>query len=251
MDSPQNYWAIIPAAGTGRRMGNETPKQYLPINGIPILEHTVMRLAGHPAIAGVVVAIADNDLRWPALNLSFAGKRDAAPVYRARGGAERCHSVRNALETALNPEIGAREEDWVLVHDAVRPCLSHGDIDRLMAVLSGHPAGGLLGIRVRDTMKHADASGCVTRTVDREGLWHASTPQMFRLGELAAALTVCIERAIIVTDEAQAMELRAAESGGPMPRVVEGADENIKITRPGDLALAEFYLGETARRADS
>nr|VFJ42534.1 MAG: 2-C-methyl-D-erythritol 4-phosphate cytidylyltransferase [Candidatus Kentron sp. DK] len=267
-----NYWAIVPAAGIGRRMGGDKPKQYLPLNGIPILERTVARLANHPATSGVVVAIADNDIWWPTLDLSSVASRfektktgekemavavpvplepgrealtnppHGAPVYLAEGGAERCHSVLNALDTALDPRIGARKKDWVLVHDAVRPCLRHGDVDRLIAALSGHPVGGLLGVRVRDTMKRANGEDDVVETVEREGLWHALTPQMFRLGALFEALSACIRRGILVTDETQAMELWAGESGAPMPRMVEGADDNIKVTRPGDLALAGFYL---------
>ncbi|MBT8421170.1 MAG: 2-C-methyl-D-erythritol 4-phosphate cytidylyltransferase [Gammaproteobacteria bacterium] len=270
----QNYWAIVPAAGIGRRMGSATPKQYLPLNGTPILQHTLACLASHPAISGVLVALAPNDTWWPTLTLSSLilptitnrkfhraslssgatshkdskaneiAARSAAPIYRVEGGAERCHSVLNALKAAMNPQIGAREKDWVLVHDAVRPCLRSTDIDRLIEELSDHPVGGLLGTRVRDTMKRTDTASDVIKTVDREGLWHALTPQMFRLGELSKALTTCIRRGITVTDEAQAMELelRARTPKDPAPRMVEGAGDNIKITRPDDLVLAEFYI---------
>ncbi|VFM96906.1 MAG: 2-C-methyl-D-erythritol 4-phosphate cytidylyltransferase [Candidatus Kentron sp. G] len=256
----QNYWAVVPAAGAGRRMGASIPKQYLPLNGRTVLEHTLARLANHPAIRGVVVALAADDIWWPTLTLSspmtgagvvsttepLAEKTTApgvtAPIYPVRGGPERCHSVLNALEAAMTPEIGAREEDWVLVHDAARPCLRSGDIGRLIAALSHHPVGGLLGNRVRDTMKRTGPENEVTKTVDREGLWHALTPQMFRLGRLSKALTACIDHGVTVTDEAQAIELQSEGARDGAPCVVEGASDNIKITRPDDLRLAAFYL---------
>nr|VFJ98264.1 MAG: 2-C-methyl-D-erythritol 4-phosphate cytidylyltransferase [Candidatus Kentron sp. H]VFJ98405.1 MAG: 2-C-methyl-D-erythritol 4-phosphate cytidylyltransferase [Candidatus Kentron sp. H]VFK03534.1 MAG: 2-C-methyl-D-erythritol 4-phosphate cytidylyltransferase [Candidatus Kentron sp. H] len=231
-------------------MGGATPKQYLPLNGVPILQHTLARLANHPAIRGVIVALSADDSWWPTLTLATF----AAPIHRARGGAERYHSVSNALQAAMTPEIGAKEEDWVLVHDAARPCLRQADIDRLITALHDHPVGGLLGNRVRDTMKRTDPEppgfggvASVVKTVDRADLWHALTPQMFRLGALSEALTTCAHRGVAVTDEAQAMELQAQASGGPMPRMVAGAGDNLKITTPDDLALAAFCLREQAR----
>nr|VFK80131.1 MAG: 2-C-methyl-D-erythritol 4-phosphate cytidylyltransferase [Candidatus Kentron sp. SD] len=226
-----DYWAIVPAAGIGRRMGTTIPKQYLPLHGRPVLEHTLTRIAGHAR--AVVVALAPHDPWWPTLTLDTN-----TPILSVPGGDERCHSVRNALEKLWKtPEIGAREDDWVLVHDGARPCVRGADIARLITELSDHPVGGLLGTRVRDTIKRAGPAGDIIKTVNREGLWHALTPQIFRIGQLSRALTNCIERGILVTDEAQAMEANHLA-----PRMVEGHGDNIKITKPHDLALAELYL---------
>ena len=156
------------------------------------------------------------------------------------GGAERCHSVLNGLE-ALRQH--ADLTDWVLVHDAARPCLAVADLDRLMNELADDPVGGLLAAPVRDTLKQADSAGRVATTVDRSRLWHALTPQMFRLGRLRDALNAALARGLLVTDEAGAME-----AAGFAPRLIEGRADNVKITRPEDLALAEFYL---AHRFDS
>jgi 2-C-methyl-D-erythritol 4-phosphate cytidylyltransferase len=231
-------WAVVPAAGVGRRMGGPVPKQYLPLAGRPVIEHTLGRLLGHPGIRGVVVVLGPEDGWWP----QTAWAADAR-VIRAPGGAERCHSVLGGLQ-ALAGRAGAG--DWVLVHDAARPCLRAADIDRLRTRLAEHPVGGLLGVPVRDTMKRGDPSGAVLETVPREGLWHAFTPQMFRLGMLREALAGALARGDLVTDEASAME-----RAGHRPLLVEGHPDNLKITRPEDLALAEFYLSAAAAEASS
>ena len=155
-------------------------------------------------------------------------------VQRVVGGAERPESVLRLLD-ALAERVP--EEEWVLVHDAVRPCVRSADIDRLIDCLADHPAGGLLGTPVRDTIKRADPAGRVEATVAREGLWHALTPQMFRLGALRQALAGALAAGVLVTDEAAAMEW-----AGWRPELVEGTADNLKITRPEDLALAAFYL---------
>ena len=224
-----NHWAIVPAAGVGRRMGGDIPKQYLPLNGRPVIDHTLERLLGYPSIRQVVIALTPDDQWWP--NTAFANHTG---VVRVEGGMERCDSVLNALRRLCE---FAADDDWVLVHDAARPCLRSGDIDRLIEQLAEHPVGGILGMPVRDTMKRADQSGQISETVCREGLWHAFTPQMFRLGLLRVALSDAIEQGKQVTDEASAMEL-----AGYAPMLVEGHPDNIKITRPEDLVLAEFYL---------
>jgi len=225
------YWAVVPAAGVGRRMGGDIPKQYLSLNDRPVIEHTLDRLTGHAAISKVLVALAPDDGWWS--ETAFANHAD---VLRVDGGTERCHSVLNALQRLS--EL-ADDTDWVLVHDAARPCLRASDIDRLIEQLSDHPTGGLLGMPVRDTMKRADDSGRVKETVCRENLWHAYTPQMFRLGPLRDALSTALEQGSLVTDEASAMEL-----AGLAPMLVEGHPDNIKITRPEDLPLAAFYLSQ-------
>ncbi len=226
-----NYWAVIPAAGVGQRMESLVPKQYLLLNGRPVIEHTLQRFIDHPKIKGVVVAISPEDVWWRAS--AFAKHPDVITV---TGGKERCHSVLNALEHLSEQ---APDSDWVLVHDAARPCLRADDIDRLIDQLHNDPVGGLLGMPVRDTMKRCDASGQVKETVERQGLWHAFTPQMFRLGALHQALADVIEQGLEVTDEASAME----RAGHP-PMLVGGRPDNIKITRPEDLPLAAFYLSQ-------
>lgn len=227
--APASYWAIVPAAGVGRRMGSDIPKQYLPLHGKTIIEHTLHRLAQIGILKGIVVAIAEDDPWWPKLNIEI-GK----PLRVVKGGAERCHTVQHALQ-ALRAECG--DADWVLVHDAARPCVRPADIHLLINTLSAHAVGGLLGMPVRDTMKRTDKRNCVTQTVEREGLWHALTPQMFRYGVLSTSLAEALADRFLVTDEASALE-----HAGNAPQMVEGHGDNIKITRPEDLSLAGFYL---------
>lgn len=234
MTTPR-YWAMVPAAGAGKRMGSAVPKQYLSLAGRPVIAHTLASLLDHPRIDGVAVAIGAGDEWWP----TVAAELNAAkPLRVVTGGAERCHSVLNGLEALSEP---AQPEDWVLVHDAARPCLTGGDLDRLIDTLADDPVGGLLAVPVRDTLKQADDAGRVAATVDRSRLWHALTPQMFRLGMLHEALSAALARGLLVTDEAAAMEV-----AGFAPRLVEGRADNLKITRPEDLALAEFYLTRRA-----
>ncbi len=226
--APMRFWGIIPAAGKGARMGAPLPKQYLQLEGRTILEHTVERLIAHPSIAGVTVAIAPDDELWP----TVAARLPALRVIT--GGAERCHSVFNAL-CALEDEM--TEHDWVLVHDAARPCLRATDVARLVASAEADGVGSILAVAVRDTLKRADARGYVQETVDRTQVWHAQTPQMFRHAELRQALALALQRGEVVTDEAQAIE----RAGGRV-RLVEGSADNIKITRPEDLHLAACFL---------
>ena len=229
MTSNPKFWCVVPAAGIGTRMKADVPKQYLPLNGRMVIEHTLERLCGHKAISGVVVAHAPNDghLKHLQLNCSMA-------IMMVEGGAERCHSVLNGLRKLSEQ---ADDNDWVLVHDAARPCVRSSDIDKLINSLKDHKVGGLLGIPVRDTMKRTDTGEAVYETVNRIGLWHAHTPQMFRLGLLKKALQDALDDSVLVTDEAAAMERQ-----GFHPLMVEGHDDNIKITRPEDLILAGFYL---------
>jgi 2-C-methyl-D-erythritol 4-phosphate cytidylyltransferase len=234
MTTPR-YWAMVPAAGAGKRMDSAVPKQYLSLAGRPVIAHTLASLLDHPRIDGVAIAIGAGDEWWP----TVAAELNAAkPLRVVTGGAERCHSVLNGLEALSAP---AQPEDWVLVHDAARPCLTGGDLDRLIDTLADDPVGGLLAVPVRDTLKQADDAGRVAATVDRSRLWHALTPQMFRLGMLHEALRAALARGLLVTDEAAAME-----AAGFAPRLVEGRADNLKITRPEDLALAEFYLTRRA-----
>ncbi len=227
---------MVPAAGFGARMGSSIPKQYLPLLGKAVIEHTLERLSSHPHIAGVVVVIAPGDIHWQAVSSISSIKT----LMIAEGGTERYHSVLNGLRKLA--EI-AQPHDWVLVHDAARPCVRHADIDTLIARLVDHAVGGLLGVPVSDTVKRADNTGDVTETVNRHGLWRALTPQMFRLEVLTHALQHVVTQCLPVTDEAAAMELC-----GFAPRMIEGRADNIKITHPQDLALAELYIKQQESR---
>ncbi|HET6545198.1 MAG TPA: 2-C-methyl-D-erythritol 4-phosphate cytidylyltransferase [Rhodanobacteraceae bacterium] len=222
------FWCVVPAAGRGVRFGGPLPKQYLPLDGKPLLYRTLERLAAHPRIAGLLVTLAPRDPHWSGLE-SLAGK----PLRTATGGSERADSVLAGLD-ALPATVGAH--DFVLIHDAVRPCVRAGDIDRLIEL--GVPAGGaLLAIPVRDTLKCADANGRVVATEPREARWRAMTPQMFRRAALSAALQRMRAEGIAVTDEAMAME-----RVGLHPLLVEGSEDNIKVTTAADLELARYLL---------
>jgi 2-C-methyl-D-erythritol 4-phosphate cytidylyltransferase len=210
-------------------MGLDRPKQYLKLNGKCILEHTVTLFCQHPQIQRVVVVLADNDPYWDTLTIVSDNKILTVP-----GGDERCHSVRNGLRELAKI---AAPDDWVLVHDAARPCLRRADIDKLINTLSCHVIGGILALPVKDTMKRAGLNNEIEATVERQRLWHALTPQMFRVSMLTSALDIVIEKKILVTDEAQAMEIN-----GMRAALVEGHPDNIKITHPQDLLLAEFYI---------
>lgn len=223
------HWVIIPAAGVGARMKADRPKQYLPLRGKTVIEHTLGCFTHHPAIAGIVVALSPDDPYWPELHID-----SAVPLHVVDGGQERCHSVLNALRLLAQH---ADADDWVLVHDAARPCLSRADIDKLCAELQNDEVGGILAVPVRDTMKRSDREGRISTTEDRRTLWHALTPQMFRLEPLTQALEQALADGFVVTDEASALE-----HAGLRPKLVEGRADNIKVTRPEDLALAEFFL---------
>lgn len=221
--------ALVPAAGVGRRFGGATPKQYLSMHGRTVMEHSLELLLGIPQVERIVVAVQADDQRWQSLALF-----DDVRIETVTGGDERCHSVRNGL---AHIEAHYPACEWVLVHDVARPCCPHGDIEKLLQQLADHPVGGLLATPVSDTLKRVDAMQQVQETVDRAALWQALTPQLFRTRLLIDALEFCLARGVTVTDEAQALE-----AVGLVPGVVEGSRRNIKITRPEDLALAEYFL---------
>jgi 2-C-methyl-D-erythritol 4-phosphate cytidylyltransferase len=224
-------WCVVPAAGRGTRVGGDLPKQYLPLAGRALILHALDRLAAHPQIAGLMVVLGAGDDLWPGID-RLGGK----PVLTAIGGAERCDSVLAGLR-ALPSDVGA--DDFVLVHDAARPCVRDADITRLIE--RGVPAGGgLLGAPLRDTLKRADADGRSRETEPRDHRWRAFTPQMFRRGDLSAALLAASAAGVTVSDEAMAME-----RAGFSPLLVEGAEDNIKVTTAADFALAEFLLPRT------
>lgn len=232
-DNIPPVWAVVPAAGLGRRMGGECPKQYLPLMGMPVIAHTLERLSRLPGLQAIVVALHPEDGRW-----ADTPKPERSPVITVFGGRERCHSVYNGLLALADR---ADERDWVLVHDAARPCVRIDDVELLLAAVHAQGAGGLLASRITDTVKRGgEGNGTESRvveTVDRSSLWRALTPQVFRYGTLRQALRQVIDNGEQVTDEAQAVERL-----GQRPLLVEGAADNIKITHPQDLKLAEFYL---------
>ena len=227
-------WAIVPAAGVGSRVGASVPKQYIRVNGLSIIEHTLNKLASCKEIEKIVVALSQEDEYF--INLSTVNKH---PIQIVEGGVERCDSVLSGLEYL---KTIANDDDWVLVHDAARPCVLVDDINRLVSKLMKHDVGGILGLPVRDTMKRVAVNNMqneIRSTVERENMWHALTPQMFRIGTLYDALCECQKKNLIVTDEASAIE-----QVGLKPLMVEGRACNIKVTQPDDLQLAAFYLGQ-------
>ena len=222
-------WALVPAAGSGRRFGGEVPKQYLQAAGKPLIEHALDALLSHPAVDGVVVALAAGDARWPGWTQLY-GK----PVITCTGGGERAASVMAALQ-ALPADIAL--DELLLVHDAARPNLRAGDLTKLIAAASACDDGAILAAPVRDTLKRADVDNRISATEPREGVWRALTPQAFRRDLLLRALEHSRSLGLVATDEAMAVERL-----GLHPALVEGREDNLKVTTPADLALAEFLL---------
>jgi len=223
------FWGVIPAAGVGRRMGGSIPKQYLRLHDVPVIIHTLKKLAATPSIEEIIVVISETDPYWPELNIPVD-----IPVRVVTGGEHRVHSVFNGVESIAS-ELS--NDDWILVHDAARPCVRNEDIVKLIDAVKDHECGGLLATPVRDTMKQAAENNAIKATLDRSTMWHALTPQIFRAPLLLDALTAGLNDPDKITDEASALELQ-----GYSPLLVEGHADNIKITRPEDLALAGFYL---------
>ncbi|MEQ1739120.1 MAG: 2-C-methyl-D-erythritol 4-phosphate cytidylyltransferase [Methyloglobulus sp.] len=221
------FWAVVPAAGVGKRMNADRPKQYLELAGKTVIEHTLSRLLQANVFSAVAVAISAEDPYWPELEIAEDNLIITAP-----GGKERADSVLSGLKAIREK---ANDNDWVLVHDAARPCLTTGDIHLLIDTLVNDDVGGILALSSHDTLKNVQ--GCdILGTMDRRLIWRALTPQMFRYGMLKTALEEA-EGNPAVTDEASALELK-----GLRPKIVEGRPDNIKITRPEDLALAQFYM---------
>lgn len=223
------YYTIITAAGIGSRMQSAVPKQYLELQGKPVLVHTVERFLSYPKIEKIVVVLQQDDQYWPKLQIA-----DQDKIMTANGGKERCQTVLNGLRRL---EDIVKPYDWVLVQDAVRPCLTHSDLDKLINTVDDHQIGGLLGAPLVDTIKRVNTNGTVNKTMERKHLWAAFTPQMFRFQLLKDALHHAISVQEFVTDDAAAIEL-----SGHQPLMVEGRRDNIKITYPQDLQLAEYYL---------
>jgi 2-C-methyl-D-erythritol 4-phosphate cytidylyltransferase len=220
-------FGLIPAAGSGSRLGSATPKQYLPLAGKTMLHHAVAGLLADPRIEIVFVVLAPDDSAFRDRDWSEFGER-IAPLYC--GGASRRDSVLNGLIAAAS---AVQPNDWILVHDAARPCLGKVELRRLIETASSDEVGGILAVPVADTLKRADADRRIAATEPRDGLWQAQTPQMFRHGLLLRAL----RGAPLVTDEAAAVE-----GLGHRPLLVEGSTRNIKVTIPSDLEIAERFL---------
>lgn len=230
----QQFVVVVPAAGVGKRMLALCPKQYLTIKNKSVLSHTINRLLSHKSIAKVIVAISDEDDYFA--HTALAGNPN---VIRVSGGKERVDSVLNGLKII-------EETPWVLVHDAARPCVTHDDIDKLIAQCLASNCGGVLSAPVVDTMKVAieidvnkEKSTRISETIDRSLLWHAFTPQMFKTNELKQAIEQALASGLAITDESSAIEYAGLPS-----LLILGRRDNIKITRPEDLALASFYLDE-------
>lgn len=235
------YWLVMPAAGASRRFGAPQPKQYAPLGERTVIEWALAPFRDDARCAGIVLVLASDDEAWAALDsrARSAASATAAPTLSTvTGGAERSLSVRRGLE-ALRAH--AQDADWVLVHDAARPCLERSDLERLLSGAAAHGVGGLLAVPVADTLKRgagaADGAVEAAETVDRAGLWRALTPQMFRYGRLCAALDAAHREERFPTDEAQALEWQ-----GERPALVKGLATNLKVTTFADLALAEALL---------
>ncbi len=237
MHSSPKFWAVIPAAGIGSRFGSQTPKQYLKLLDKTILEHTIEKFLSCDWINRVVVAIREDDPFWPSLAVANNPR-----VTKVTGGGERADSVLSGL-TYL--EKYASEYDWVLVHDAARPCVTQLQLNALKLALKDDSVGGIMAQPASDTIKVAHANlptsdvalPSVKSTLDRNRIWLAQTPQMFRLSNLTAALESAFNSKQQVTDEASAMEL-----AGYSVKLFPGSRNNIKITVSEDLALAEAII---------
>lgn len=224
-------WAVVPAAGRGSRFGGDMPKQYLEIAGAPVIAHTLQALLAHASVEGVVVVLSAEDARWPGWH-EFAGK----PLVTCCGGDARSDSVLAGL-VALPESV--RPDDFVLVHDAARPNLRLDDLDQLLERGRNDPVGAILAVPVRDTLKRAGDDSGIDGTQPRERLWRALTPQLFRRLQLTRALEAARDADVVVTDESMAMERQGAR-----PLLVEGSEDNFKITTAADLARFEFILSQ-------
>lgn len=230
-------WCLLPAAGIGQRMGAELPKQYLPLAGQTLLEVTLSRLHLAFPNAILVLPLHPEDHWWPAAEKRLLKHYPNAKLLTCLGGKERADSVLNGLNALA---AFAKPNDWVLVHDVARPCVTQQDLHQLYKALQDHPIGGLLAAPVADTMKRGKRSNDaneVSATVDRNQLWHALTPQMFRFNKLYSALSKGLAQGLNLTDESSALE-----AAGFKPLLIAGRRDNIKITHPEDLPFAELLL---------
>ena len=230
MSNNNRLWVVIPAAGIGKRMGVDIPKQYITVCDKAIIEHTVEKFTSRNDLQGILVALSNSDQHWPTLELSKNNK-----ITTVTGGEERYKSVYNALCSLKNK---ADDDDWILVHDAVRPCITTSEIDQFIADLDHlNGIGGILALPCFETMKKANTNHEIEETIDRKFIWHAQTPQMFRYKKLFLAIEKIMNENIFITDEAMAMEL-----AGYKPILIQGTHSNIKITDQNDLKYLESFL---------
>lgn len=227
MSKNAKYWVIIPAAGSGSRMQSSVPKQYLSVLGKTILEHTLSVFTESDFIQQVMVCLPENDTVFDSLNLLDSNKVTTTP-----GGDSRARSVFNGLQA-----INADANDWVLVHDAARPCFTQKLLGTLIEELADDEIGGIMAMPAKDTLKLSDPDNRINTTVDRSTIWQAQTPQMFRYHLLSEALSLALKQSVEITDEASAIEW-----AGYQPKLVVGEASNLKVTTPDDLALVEFLL---------
>lgn len=232
----RGIWAVVPAAGRGARFGGDVPKQYLEVDGKPLIAYALAALAAHPALEGVVVAIGEDDADWSGWNDTCQLAASGKPIRTCTGGASRAASVLAGLD-ALPDSV--RADDFVLVHDAARPNLGLHDLSQLLERGRNDPVGAILAAPVRDTLKRAGDDGGIDATEPRERLWRALTPQLFRRLQLSKALQDAAQAGVEVTDEAMALERQ-----GLRPLLVEGSEDNFKITTPTDLARFQFILSQ-------
>ncbi len=230
MSNNNRLWVVIPAAGIGKRMGVDIPKQYITVCDKAIIEHTVEKFTSRNDLQGILVALSNSDQHWSTLELSKNNK-----ITTVTGGEERYKSVYNALCSLKNK---AGDDDWILVHDAVRPCITTFEIDQFIADLDHlNGIGGILALPCFETMKKANTNHEIEETIDRKFIWHAQTPQMFRYKKLFLAIEKIMNENIFITDEAMAMEL-----AGYKPVLIQGTHSNIKITDQNDLKYLESFL---------
>jgi 2-C-methyl-D-erythritol 4-phosphate cytidylyltransferase len=225
---PSRMWFVVPAAGIGQRMAADRPKQYLPLAGTTVLECTLETLLRVKGVEGVVVAIHPDDTYWPQSVLAHHDK-----ITTVVGGAQRCDSVLAALNS-LEGQLS--DNDWVLVHDAARPCVQVDNLYQMIDALLGDEVGGILGVPCSDTVKRVDGN-MIKETLDRREIWQAQTPQMFRYHILRLSLMHCLNEGLAITDEASAVE-----KIGYSVKMIQGRSDNIKITHPDDLRMAELIL---------
>ena len=229
-------WVVVPAAGRGTRFGSAIPKQYLQVEGQPLIAYTLAALLAHPGVEGAMVVISADDTDWPGWD-SFSGK----PLLTCAGGSTRAQSVLAGLD-GLPASVKA--DDFVLVHDAARPNLGIEDLQQLMERGRNDPVGAILAAPVRDTLKRAGDDGGIDGTEPRARLWRALTPQLFRRLQLSKALEEAAKAGIDATDESMAMELQ-----GLRPLLIEGSEDNFKVTTPADLARFEYVLARSRLHA--
>ena len=229
MNTTARYWVIVPAAGSGTRFASEIPKQYASLAGATVLQHALRPLFLHPKLHAVVIALAPNDSYFAGLEMV----RHGTQLEQVEGGNSRAQSVLNALQFLQGK---AKQNDFVLVHDAARPCLRASEIDDLIAACEDEAIGAILALPMNDTVKRV-TDHTIVETVDRTTLWRAVTPQMFRFGVLFDALTEALKANYEITDEASAVE-----RAGLSVNIVEADASNIKITRQQDVSIAESLL---------